>query len=167
MGVRKLMVKLVGIFIVSSVFSNYLSTVSLSAKCWSFMPRKLARYVVKAKHNLMEGGVLSKLYFCASRMPSVNRSACMHIEGKTFMLWESQQHDQGTEKQGKPTIVPRIHEEWQKGITINRNNRMKERQLGSMKMGHVGRGRRMKIRWQIRKREGMVGKTDRQKWKRH
>jgi hypothetical protein len=41
---------------------------------------------------------------------------------------------------------------------------MKEKQLGSMKMGHVGRGRRMKIRWQIKKKkEGMVGKTDRQK----
>jgi hypothetical protein len=35
----------------------------------------------------------------------------MHIEGNTFMLWESQQHDQGTEKQGKPTAVPRIYEE--------------------------------------------------------
>jgi len=33
MGVRKLMVKLVGIFIVSSVYSNYFSTVYLSAKC--------------------------------------------------------------------------------------------------------------------------------------
>jgi len=44
-------------------------------------------------------------------MPSVKSSVCMHIEGKTFMLWESQQHDQGIEKQGKPTAVPRIHEE--------------------------------------------------------
>jgi hypothetical protein len=44
-------------------------------------------------------------------MPSANRSVCMHIEGKTFMLWESQQHDQGTEKLGKTTAVPRIHEE--------------------------------------------------------
>lgn len=33
MGVRRLMVKLVGIFIVSSVYSNYLFMVYLSAKC--------------------------------------------------------------------------------------------------------------------------------------
>jgi hypothetical protein len=56
------------------------------------MPKKLARHLVKAKHNSMEGGVyISNLYFCASRMPSVMRSVYMHKEGKTFMLWESQQ----------------------------------------------------------------------------
>jgi hypothetical protein len=37
---------------------------------------------------------------------------------------------------------------------------MKEQRLGSMKMGNVGRGRRLTLRWQIKKM-GRYGREDR------
>jgi hypothetical protein len=41
---------------------------------------------------------------------------------------------------------------------------MKEWRLGNIMMGNVGRGGRLTIGWQIKKKwEGLVGKTDRQK----
>lgn len=72
------MVKLVGIFIVSSVYSNYLSTVDLSAKCLSFMPRKLARHLLKAKHKLMEGGVHFKALFLCFK-DAISEEKCMYV----------------------------------------------------------------------------------------
>jgi hypothetical protein len=75
MGVKRLAVKLVGIFIVSSVYSDYLFKAYLLAKCRSFMPRKLAWHLVKVKQLDGQG-----VHFnCASRMLSVKRSVCVCV----------------------------------------------------------------------------------------
>jgi hypothetical protein len=83
MGVKRLMGKLVGIFTVSSVYSDYLFKVYLSAKC-SFMPRKLAWHLVRVKHNSMEGGVHFNSLFLNFKN-AISEEKCMYAHrGEAF-----------------------------------------------------------------------------------
>jgi hypothetical protein len=72
------------------------------------MPRKLVWHLVKAKNNSMEEGAhFNSLFLCFKNAISVEKCMYAHSREDSHALGIPT----GTKKQGKPTAVPRIHEE--------------------------------------------------------